>query len=599
MSPFCRHQPLAAEDITGLGGGIAYAWDPALCDTITEYVKEKVLGQNLAGCDDIKNSFKRSMLQWTMNHRYITAYDVTGQCEVLQGGKWNVTAECPLVELWVTSAKGVDAALVDPATSVLTGGKIVAATVLTATAGTDLVTAGARAAGHAFRHTNGVVSNIDVIENTKATIHFGANDEVCWYLDTDFCASFAYELRNHGADSAETIFLAMTFLLWCFAIATMAYRLRDLAQMFCCKGRLTKKMGLYDESGIRVRNPTFADDVSIEIAEWNSFVFTIQVIGILIPPIFFYEIIHPCFTCYNFEAASAQQIGHVLGLGHPNNVQNELVGAEGLTTATPGQNMFHALLAAGTYMSGVAGGLTPPYAFTYAEYVSDPATGTCANPWKNVAVGLPANASTDGYSCKGTDDKNIEGCTLVRRSVMNPLSNANPVTCLGQDDLEGLHTLYPDCGSLSFVEPICLVYSHNLGIQRVGYYIGGFMLFILMATKSMQSYVMYFREKQLTKDLARLAKKEMSNAKTRWRLAYAYAKEIARKERIAAARAELNLPEQKTKEQQLADLHAAQAKGGKMAEKITRVAAQTGAELSVGRGGAIPAVKPPASLNRL
>merc|ERR1719446_716972 len=164
-------------------------------------------------------------------------------------------------------------------------------------------------------------------------------------------------------------------------------------------------------------------------------------------------------------------------------------------SATPGQNMFHALLAAGTYMSGVAGGLTPPYAFTYAEYVNAPATGTCANPWKNVAVGLPANASTDGYSCKGTDDKNIEGCPLVRRSVMNPLSNANPVTCLGQDDLEGLHTLYPDCGSLSFVEPICLVYSHNLGIQRVGYYIGGFMLFILMATKSMQSYVMYFREK--------------------------------------------------------------------------------------------------------
>ena len=583
MSPFCRHQPLAAEDTTGLGGGIAYAWDPTLCDTITEYVKEKVLGQNLAGCDDIKNSFKRSMLQWTMNHRYINAYDVTGQCEVLQGGASSVTAECPLVELWVTSAKGVDPALVDPATSVLDGGNIVAATVLNATAGTDLVTAGARAAGHAFRHTNGVVSKNDVIENTKATIHFGANDDVCWYLDTDFCASFAYELRKHGADSAETIFLAMTFLLWCFAIATMAYRLSDLAQMFCCKDRLTKKMGLFD--------------MSIEIAEWNSLVFTIQVIGILIPPIFFYEIIHPCFTCYNFEAASAQQIGHVLGLGHPNNVQNELVGAEGLTTATPGQNMFHALLAAGNYTSGVAGGLTPPYAFTYAEYVNDPATGTCANPWKNVAVGLPANASTDGYSCKGTDDKDIQGCTLVRRSVMNPLTNANPVTCLGQDDLEGLHTLYPDCSSLSFVKPICLVYSHNLGIQRVGYCIGGFMLFILMATKSMQSYVMYFCEKQLTKDLARL---EMSNAKTRWRLAYAYAKEVARKERIAAARAELNLPEQKTKEQQLADLHAAQAKGGKMAEKITKVSAQTAkAELSVGRGGAIPAVTPPASLNRL
>ena len=38
---------------------------------------------------------------------------------------------------------------------------------------------------------------------------------------------------------------------------------------------------------------------------------------LVFPPIFYDQIFLPCWDCYDFEAAIAHEVGHVLGFDHP------------------------------------------------------------------------------------------------------------------------------------------------------------------------------------------------------------------------------------------------------------------------------------------
>lgn len=183
--------------------------------------------------------------------------------------------------------------------------------------------------------------------------------------------------------------LGVTLAALVLAIVTMAYRLRDIARMVFCRNRLAKRLGLEDEHGNRHREPSWIEDFSIEVSEWNSFLVTIQCLGLFLPPIFYFEIFLPCFECYDFESASVQHIGHVLGLGHPNTVQNEVLEADGSGSwlgNTAGANMFNSLLYNLTHLAGAISA-----ASTYAEYEADPTTGSCRNPWEYVFNGERAS----------------------------------------------------------------------------------------------------------------------------------------------------------------------------------------------------------------
>ena len=41
------------------------------------------------------------------------------------------------------------------------------------------------------------------------------------------------------------------------------------------------------------------------------------ILAVFIPPLFYFRVFVPCIACYDFEAAVAHEIGHLLGFDHP------------------------------------------------------------------------------------------------------------------------------------------------------------------------------------------------------------------------------------------------------------------------------------------
>jgi hypothetical protein len=168
------HYPELSTDDRGLGGGIAWAWDPALCPTILPYFHEDLFFSGLVRCQDLQAAMHRAFASWSANHRALSFIDVSDECARLHGGR--VTSNCSLAEVWVTAR--------DPAT----GTGLEAATALPRVV---LNSAG-------FRFTNGESARTwhhtlqrfvphPVVEIDGGVIAFGGPHNVapdlCWYLD--------------------------------------------------------------------------------------------------------------------------------------------------------------------------------------------------------------------------------------------------------------------------------------------------------------------------------------------------------------------------------------------------------------------------------
>ena len=127
-----------------------------------------------------------------------------------------------------------------------------------------------------------------------------------------------------------------------------------------------------------------------EAAEWNPLLTSLQVMLILSPPILLSKIILPCWDCYDFEAATLHEIGHFLGLGHPDNIPDNMradlpwVSAQGRP-----ESLYQADLAQGRRTNA----------------------STCRTMWEHVYGGVPPDAAlaADGQAERGY---------LVRNSIM-------------------------------------------------------------------------------------------------------------------------------------------------------------------------------------
>ena len=500
------HSPVNRDDTRGLGGGITWAMDAALCDLILPKFREDIFGAGkIVSCKEIHAAVARSFDKWAANNRNFKFTDMTKECTIAglnfgpptSGRRHTGTActpanqpsgcvmphsGCPLAEIWVTSKIGPFST---PASIAAASESSSVATALThARYSTDFrYSNGARP----FLNNSGVITyNRQVVETFAGTFSF-ETEKVCWYLDSEFCAPFHRLKKSLGsAGNARVLVWGLTFGFMTLAILFyLALVVRICLRVMQCTTLEEDAAKEDDEDGdgklsIQERLNIFAR----VFASYNPFLLTIFILLLVLPALITTKIFAPCFDCFDFESATLHEIGHFLGLGHPDNIPDNWVGATdpGQGGTRPGNNSYHTLISA-SLMNG-----TRP----------DPA-GFCMNPWAAVQAGVPPGAVYD------TLKLNIRYPT--RDAQMEAVTQHNPRTCLFSDDLEALAVLYPDCDQdLGLFEAVCHQVDLNLGIARIAAYVlipAAIALFFII---SLSSIVQCFERRERT----RLAKKHQS-----------------------------------------------------------------------------------------
>ena len=187
----------------------------------------------------------------------------------------------------------------------------------------------------------------------------------------------------------------------------------------------------------------------------------------------------PCFSCYDFQAAMTHEIGHVLGLGHPdvastggmnlevNRTAGQLLALEitGKVAQTYGQglrpgHLLESLSAAEVQELEACGGLES--CFLQAEV-------DCWDPWPHTTV-KPSKSETEADYAP---------------TIMAAFTFNNPSSCIFQDDLDAINVLYPACsGTQTF--PICTQPTTYVGYIRLVLCVGVPLVICLAANDPVQ-----------------------------------------------------------------------------------------------------------------
>jgi len=293
-----------------------------------------------------------------------------------------------------------------------------------------------------------------VIETFAGTFSFNAHsDNVCWYLDSVFCAPFHRLKRQFGSANNALLF-----------VNGIVYGLMALGIIFCvvvicaiCM-RVTRLGGEDDDNAIddedgdgQLSCGERLNAALREISHVNPLFLTLFIWLLFIPPFFQQSILKPCFECYDFEAAALHEIGHFLGLGHPNNIPENWA-------FNPPNNLAWAGPRPGnvSYQADIAAAV---------QRNSRPNSSVCLDPWQRVFAGVPPNSSND------IDPTALDNTYPTRMCQMEARTQHNPVSCLFNDDLEGMATMYPDCGPFALYTNVCTTVNLNIGLVRASFYV--------------------------------------------------------------------------------------------------------------------------------
>ena len=415
----------------GLGGGISWVLDPAFCDAMLPRFPEESVAGGFTGrfvsCTDIKDAFARGFATWSANHKHVRFRNVLDTQACATSSPDVNDGPCPW-ELYVSTDDGVEyptlAAYVINHRASAYGGPWWEETV---------------------RSPAGVVvSGVDPLR--RSVMRFQTH--ICWYLDATFCYYFHSLQDDHGIDVLLTMRLTL-FLLFGLAISRMLFIVVAAACAFGCRDAVGEKRpgtaearreiqiarnlsstasGLAQaaESPRSPRTPRL--DAMMErlaskcggprLARLLDYLATISPLSTIVviffcvfPPVFYDRIFLPCWECYDFEAAVAHEIGHVLGFAHPD--------------TAPHENL---------------------------EQVANLTNATCTSPW----------------SCADLVDY---GAT-AGESIMHSLTRNKPRTCLSESDMAGLYLLYPVCDEEIPISVSCTKATRLSGWLRLASVVG-------------------------------------------------------------------------------------------------------------------------------
>ena len=448
----------------GLGAGITWAWDPNLCTRILSQFTEDFFFIPSINCDNLKAAMTRGFASWSDNSVYVSFTDVTEECAKI--GQLN--ENCPLAEIWITTIEGTGDASGAGATQGLTENsrrQLQDSTTDSLVNDTLYIKLQENLGGATtsaavalpktlwswdFRYTSGVRPSKDnVLETVGGTVAFNA--DLCWYLDSTFCYSFhsvKNQLPSLSAEEVAWIFRGALLLIW--GIAAM-YLLWQVCHV-CARARSH-------------HHANQCQAWSEALHEFSMLGCSLRVILLLAPPIFYLKIFVPCWDCYDFEAAATHEVGHILGLSHPDNVMTSLCTDPAMECGTtPGQNVYSPMFSSGMRLNA----------------------STCLKPWQDVEPYEPTLTDPDA----------------VKLSIMKALTQHNPSVCLSEDDLEALNTLYPDCvGSIS--TPVCNKTPYNIGWLRLTVWLVVPSLICLLLLLCIFTYTQYHQNKKFEHILQR------------------------------------------------------------------------------------------------